>query len=89
MMKLEWFLIGVVATSSITAALFFLKFWRRTRDSLFLTFAIAFLIEGLNRTATLLAQHPNEGRPWTYMVRLFAFLMILAGILRKNYGTQR
>jgi uncharacterized membrane protein HdeD (DUF308 family) len=56
---------------------------------LFLTFAIAFLIEGLNRTATLLAQHPNEGRPWTYMVRLFAFLMILAGILRKNYGTQR
>ena len=88
-MRLEWFLLGVVATSSITAALFFLKFWRRTRDSLFLFFAIAFLIEGLNRAATLLAPHPNEGSPWTYMVRLFAFLIILAGILHKNYGAGR
>jgi uncharacterized membrane protein HdeD (DUF308 family) len=82
-------LLGVIATTSITAAIFFLRFWKRTRDSLFLAFAIAFLIEGVNRIAVLEVERPNEGSPWTYVVRLIAFLIILAGILNKNYGTDR
>ncbi len=86
-MRLEPFLLGVIATSSITAAIFFLKFWRRTHDSLFLAFAVAFLIEGVNRIAVLEVERPNEGSPWTYVVRLIAFLIILAGILYKNYGS--
>jgi uncharacterized membrane protein HdeD (DUF308 family) len=88
-MPVESFLLGVIATSSLTASLFFLKFWKRTHDLLFLAFAVAFLIEGINRIATLSSAHPNEGNPWTYIVRLFAFLIILAGILHKNYGTKR
>ena len=88
-MRVEVFLLGVVSTSSITAGVFFLKFWKRTHDSLFLCFAFAFLIEGLNRAGTLLTEHPNEASPWTYLVRLFAFLIILSGILYKNYGTSR
>ena len=80
---------GVIATTSITAAIFFLRFWKRTRDSLFLAFAVAFLIEGVNRIAVLEVERPNEGSPWTYVVRLIAFLIILAGILNKNYGTDR
>jgi uncharacterized membrane protein HdeD (DUF308 family) len=82
----EAFLLGVIATTSLTAGVFFLKFWRRTRDSLFLAFAIAFLIEGLNRIGFLLTAHPNEGSPWIYLVRLVAFLIILGAILHKNYG---
>jgi uncharacterized membrane protein HdeD (DUF308 family) len=82
----EGFLLGVIATSSLTAGIFFLKFWRRTRDSLFLAFAVAFLIEGVNRTAVLFVAKPNEGSPAIYIVRLFAFLLILAAILRKNYA---
>jgi hypothetical protein len=81
---LEGFLLGVIVTASLTAALFFLKFWRATRDGLFLAFAIAFLIEGLNRTGVLLLEHPNEGSPIVYLVRLLAFLLIAAAILRKN-----
>ncbi|HLH06633.1 MAG TPA: DUF5985 family protein [Terriglobales bacterium] len=87
-MRIDAFLIGVIATASVIAGVFFLKFWRRTRDSLFLGFAIAFLIEGGNRIATLNLANPNEGSPWTYGVRLFAFLIILAVILNKNYGTK-
>ncbi|HZQ19973.1 MAG TPA: DUF5985 family protein [Terriglobales bacterium] len=83
------FLLGVVATSSLAAAAFFLKFWRRTHDTLFLYFGIAFLVEGLNRVMVLGQAHPNEGSPWHYLVRLLAFLMILAAILRKNYGLGR
>ncbi len=88
-MRIEPFLLGVVATSSITAAVFFLRFWKRTHDSLFLAFAVAFLIEGVNRIAVLEVERPNEGSPWTYVVRLIAFLIILAGILNKNYGSDR
>jgi uncharacterized membrane protein HdeD (DUF308 family) len=83
---IESFLLGVIATASVTAGLFFLKFWRDTRDSFFLAFAVSFLIEGLNRVSLLFLPRPNEGNPWTYLVRLFAFLLILVAIIRKNYG---
>ena len=83
------FLLGVIATSSLAASVFFLRYWRETRDSLFLAFAVAFLIEAANRTASLLLVQPNEGTPWIYVVRLFAFLLILAAIVNKNRGTAR
>jgi len=88
-MRVEAFLLGVVATSSLIASLFFFKFWKRTRDTLFLAFAVAFLIEGVNRAAVLEAPRLNEASPWTYIVRLFAFVIILASILHKNYGARR
>jgi uncharacterized membrane protein HdeD (DUF308 family) len=86
--NIESFLLGVIVTTSITAGMFFLKFWKRTHDVLFLAFATAFFIEGINRAGTLLARHPSEGSPWIYLVRLFAFLIILGAILHKNYGTK-
>lgn len=81
---IEGFLLGVIFTASITASLFFLKFWRKTRDELFLAFAAAFAIEGLNRLSFLFLERPNEGIPAVYIVRLLAFLLILAAIFRKN-----
>lgn len=81
---MESFLLGVIVTASLTAALFFLRFWRDTRDPLFLAFGAAFGIEGLNRIGFLLLERPNEGSPVIYAVRLLASLLILAAILRKN-----
>jgi uncharacterized membrane protein HdeD (DUF308 family) len=81
---IEGFLLGVIATASITTGVFFLRFWRDSRDSLFLAFAVAFIVEGLNRTAMLLLSQPNEGRTWVYLIRFFAFLLIVAGIVNKN-----
>ncbi len=83
---IDGFLLGVIATASITAGIFFLKFWRNTRDWFFLAFAASFLTEGVNRCAVLLLDKPNEGSPWTYLVRLLSFLLILGAILRKNFG---
>jgi hypothetical protein len=83
---IEGFLLGVIVTTSLTAGVFFLKFWRRTRDVLFLAFAVAFIIEGLNRVGFLFVPEPNEGSPAIYIVRLFAFLTIVAAIVRKNRG---
>jgi len=86
---IDGFLLGIIVTASLAAALFFLKFWKRTRDTLFLAFGAAFLIEGVNRIAFLFIEHPNEGSPWIYTVRLLAFLLILAAIVRKNRAPAR
>ena len=71
-------------TASLVASAFFLKFWRQTHDKLFLLFSAAFAIEGVNRLAFLFLDHPNEGNPLIYMVRLFSYLLILAAIVNKN-----
>jgi hypothetical protein len=83
------FLIGVISTCSVIAGIFFLKFWRRTHDSLFLAFGIAFLVEGVNRAVIIDLPEPNQGHPLTYVVRLLASLIILGGILHKNYRASR
>jgi Family of unknown function (DUF5985) len=82
----EEFLLGVIATAMFTIGLLFLKFWRRTRDALFLAFGAAFVIEALNHISLLFMRHPNTADTGYYIVRLFSFLLILAGILKKNYG---
>lgn len=81
---IEGFLLGVIVTASLSAAAFFFKFWRQTRDKLFLGFSAAFAIEGANRVAFLFVEHPDEGNPIIYVVRLFTYLLILAAIINKN-----
>jgi uncharacterized membrane protein HdeD (DUF308 family) len=80
------FLLGMISAFSFTAAVFFLRFWRDTRDLFFFPFAIFFIVEGVNRIVLLFSAHPNEGSPWIYVMRLIALLLILFGILHKNYG---
>ncbi len=80
------FLLGVIATECLAAALFFVKFWRDTRDLLFMAFAFFFVLEAGNRITLLFFAHPNEGSPGIYIVRLIGLLIILAAILDKNYG---
>jgi uncharacterized membrane protein HdeD (DUF308 family) len=82
----EGFLLGVIVTSSLTAGAFFLKFWKQTRDLLFLGFGAAFIIEGVNRAAFLFLDSPNEGNPVIYTIRLFSYVVILAAIINKNRG---
>jgi hypothetical protein len=83
-MMIEGFLLGVIVTGSLVAAAFFLKFWRQTRDFLFLAFGIAFFMEAVNRIGFLFLDAPNEGTAAIYIVRLLAFLLILSGIVYKN-----
>jgi len=81
---IEGFLIGVTATSCLTAGLFFLKFWRSTQDTFFLGFAASFLLEGVNRVATLFAANPSEPGWWHFALRLVSLVLILISILGKN-----
>lgn len=82
----EAFLLGVVTLAFLTTAMFFFVYWRRSRDTLFLCFAVAFAMEGFNDASLLGSPHPNDASRWYYLVRLISFLIILGGILKKNYG---
>ena len=81
---IEGFLLGVIVTCSFVAAGFFARFWFATRDLLFLGFAAAFVLEGLNRMAFLFLDRPNAGDEYIYVVRLLSYLLILAAIASKN-----
>jgi uncharacterized membrane protein HdeD (DUF308 family) len=82
------FMLGLIAAFSFTAAVFFLRFWRDTRDFFFIPFAAFFLVESATRVALLFFHHPNEASFWIYFVRFCALLFILFGILKKNYGRE-
>jgi hypothetical protein len=83
-MTLYDFLSGAVAFGFAVCGLFFLRFWRRTRDPLFLAFALAFALLGIGQTVVALANIPTEERGSLYLIRLAAFALILFAILRKN-----
>lgn len=83
-MTLYDFLSGAVALGFFTCGLFFLRFWRRTRDELFLSFALSFGLLGAGQTILALASIPTEERGSLYLIRLAAFALILIAILRKN-----
>jgi len=78
------FLGGAVAFGFLTLALFFLRFWHRTRDELFASFALAFVLLGIGQTVLALGGFPVEERSWIYLIRLAAFGLILFAIVRKN-----
>jgi len=77
-------LLGAIAMAFVTAGLFFLRFWKDTRDRFFLFFAVSFGLEGLNRALLGLSQGLNENEPIFYLVRLLSFILILIAIIDKN-----
>ena len=85
---LDIFLIGLVCAASLVAALFFLRFWRSTRDPLFMAFTVFFATEGINETYVMTLRHPNVGSVAVTVIRLLAVLGILAAILWKNVGKE-
>lgn len=78
------FLSGAVVMGFAFAGLFFLKFWKRTHDSLFLAFTLAFWLLGLAQGLLSFSNVPVEERTWLYLLRLAAFVVILVAIWRKN-----
>ncbi len=78
------FLSGALTMGFVVAGLFFLRFWARTRDGLFLAFALAFWLLGLTQSILALGGIPVEERSWVYLIRATAFLLILSSIFLKN-----
>ena len=77
---------GATAMGFLVAALFFLRFWRRTADGLFAAFAVAFVLMAANQATPVLLGLRSEEISGVYILRLAAFLLIILAILRKNFG---
>ena len=82
------FMLGGLVMGCFVAGLFFLRFWRKTRDRLFAIFAIAFWLLGLNWLALAFTTQ-DEVKTWYYAVRLLAFVLILFAILDKNRAARQ
>lgn len=78
------FLAGGIATASLLIGLFFFRFWRETRDTFFLLFALSFWLEGLHRFIANQYLSPEEDSPIYYVVRIVAYGLIIAAIVLKN-----
>lgn len=78
-------LAGAIAMGSLLIALFFLRFWRDTRDRFFLLFALSFALEGVHRAVAGLYMAASEDTPHHYLLRLVSYLLILAAIADKNW----
>jgi Family of unknown function (DUF5985) len=82
---------GVLAMASLIAALFFLRYWRASRERLFGFFSLAFLGMAAHWTVLAVIDHPvDEARQaYAYVVRLVAYVILIIGIVDKNRRSGR
>jgi hypothetical protein len=80
------FLAGAIVMGFLVAALMFLRFWKRTREGLFLAFSGSFLLLGATQGLLTLGNFQDEERSWLYLLRLAAFLLILFAMGWQNRG---
>jgi Family of unknown function (DUF5985) len=75
---------GALVAMSVLTALFFLLYWRTSRDRFFLWFAAAFVTFGVSWGLLVCDTHASEHTSYIYAIRMFGFLEILSAILLKN-----
>jgi hypothetical protein len=83
------FVSGAITMGYLVGGLFFLRFWARTRDGLFVAFACAFWLLALNQLLLGLSGMPREEQTWVYLLRLLAFILIIGAIVQKNLRGRR
>jgi hypothetical protein len=79
-----YFLSGAVTLGYMLVAMFFLRFWKRTADVLFLCFSVAFALLSIGQIVVASANIYVEDSSAAYLVRLAAFAIIILAVWRKN-----
>ncbi len=83
------FLDGAISLGFVGISLFFLKFWRTTRDGLFAAFALSALLLGIDQLLLTISPNPEQENAWLYLPRLAAFIVIAVAIVVKNFEKRR
>jgi Ca2+/Na+ antiporter len=78
------FMLGAIMMCYLVAGVFFLRFWKETRDRLFLMFSLAFWLLALNQVGFVFVAEGSESRSYFYLLRLLAFVLIVIAIAEKN-----
>lgn len=77
------FLQGGTFVASLAVALFFLRFWRMSREPLFAVLSGAFAVFAVNRLL-LTVLESEDRRLWVYVTRAVVFALIAAAVVAKN-----
>lgn len=87
-MSINAWLSGAICMAALVIALFFVRYWRQTRDRLFIYFALAFVLEAAQR---VLQAWPAEDAdaPQYFLLRLIEYGLILTAIIQKNRSSPR
>ena len=85
----EAFHSGAILVELWAIGLFFFRFWRRTRDPLLISFAMAFWVLAIERLVPRLVRVDEEHSLYVYSLRLLAFALISAAIIYKNRPISR
>jgi hypothetical protein len=83
------FLAGAVTLGYLVAGAFFLRFWRKTRDRLFLAFGVAFGLLSVNQVLAIAIDAGDENVVYAYLLRVLGFLLILVAVADKNISVRR
>lgn len=83
-MAVKQFLLGALVMSDVVLALFFLHYWRVTRDRFFLFFSSSFLVGAASRLALTFNLGNDEFEPLMYLIRFLSYAIILVAIIDKN-----
>lgn len=75
---------GILIAEYTTIALFFLRFWTKSKDRLFLMFSGAFALLAVQRLSIALTREIMEHQAPLYLLRLTAFIVIIVAIVDKN-----
>lgn len=85
MSPVSQFLSGAISLASLVIAMFFLRFWRSTRDEFFLYLSLSFALECASRAVSAVLEL-SDSNPLFYGIRIVAYGLIIVAIWRKNRG---
>ncbi|HUC52281.1 MAG TPA: DUF5985 family protein [Xanthobacteraceae bacterium] len=77
------FIYGMNTMGFLLAGAFFLRFWRKSRDDLFLAFSGAFMLFAIDEFFHAITAASQFG-VWAFSFRLAGFGLLIFAILRKN-----
>ena len=80
---------GALMMACLVTGMFFIRFWKKTYDRLFLIFSFAFFLLAVERIVLGILGARSEPTPEVYYIRLAAFVMILIGIIDKNRSAEK
>lgn len=89
MTALNVFFSGAFVVACAAVALFYLRYWSRTHERLFAMLAIAFVMLGVERAVLGFVPTQMEGRHLIYLARLAAYVLILIGVVDKNWPRRK
>lgn len=78
------FLYGMNTMGFLVAGLFFWRFWRKSDDTLFIAFSVAFFLFAIDQFFHAVAAEPSPSYSWLFFLRLAGFGLLIYAVLRKN-----